>query len=152
MTTQIFETTVQRADWDRLFIPVPFEPIGLWGQQDRFYVAGTINDMPYRGSLRSRNGQHGLMVSDVFREQAGIQAGDVVRVSIAPGEAVLDDLPVDFQDDLRMNPDAKRQFDDLSLLEQNIYIDWIDTAAANYTRQQRIQAAVDLLMAGTRRP
>src|SRR5690348_7895710 len=60
-------------------VVVPLDVRALWGEA-RPPVRGTVNGLPYRSRLSVYGGETMLGLTNAFRAQAGIAAGDEVEV------------------------------------------------------------------------
>jgi Domain of unknown function (DUF1905) len=56
MTRQSSASTVVQADGGHVRIPIPFDPREAWGVSRWYYVQGTLNGTPFRGSMGARDG------------------------------------------------------------------------------------------------
>ncbi|MFC0678120.1 DUF1905 domain-containing protein [Lysobacter korlensis] len=81
---QEFTTTLLERDNGVVYAVVPFDPREVWGKRVRHYIAGTLNDQPYEGSLGTRGGVWFFPINKAARERIGLRAGDDVRVRIEP--------------------------------------------------------------------
>jgi uncharacterized protein YdeI (YjbR/CyaY-like superfamily) len=59
-------------------------------------------------------------------------------------------LPPDLSEALDGSPAAKAFFEQLSYTHQKEYVQWIEEAKREETRQRRVQGTVDLLLKGER--
>ena len=85
-----FTTRLIRTERGHVRAPLPFDPRERWGRKPRHYVTGTIAGAAFSGSVGfSANGAF-LVLSKVFRDAAGIDAGDDVEVAIQPVAAAED--------------------------------------------------------------
>jgi hypothetical protein len=131
---------------------VPLDARKLWGEA-RPPVAGTVNGVPFRSRLMVYGGQTVLGLTNAFREQARIAAGDKVEVVID-----RDDVPreVDVPDELRRaldgDPTARAAFDALAFTHRREYAEWVGEAKREDTRLRRSAKALELLREGTKTP
>ena len=79
-----FETKLVVTDRGHVRAPLPFDPRARWGRKPRHYVRGTVEGAPFSGSVGFAAGGGFLVLSRAFREAAGVNAGDTVRVVIEP--------------------------------------------------------------------
>ena len=80
-----FEAIVQK-EGKFTFVAIPFSPREAWGAKPRYYVTGTINDLPVRGTLGALEQDYFLRLSADWRKKSGIEPGDNVVVRLAPEE------------------------------------------------------------------
>jgi len=71
-----FTAKVEVGERGRVFINIPFDPHAEWGKKTRHYVRGTIQDVPYSGSLGIRGSAFMPLAKEV-REKANISLGDM---------------------------------------------------------------------------
>src|SRR4051794_6322900 len=101
---QTFETVLQKHDkLDATGIVVPFDVRAVFGAK-RVPVKATINGQVYRGSVVVMSGKYMLGIPKVFREKAGIAAGDNIVVTIEHDtEERTVDVPADLAAALKEN-------------------------------------------------
>ncbi|WP_158289623.1 YdeI/OmpD-associated family protein [Paenibacillus flagellatus] len=132
------------------YVKVPFSVEQAYGTKGQFKVKGTVNGVPLRGSLMPNgDGTHYLVVNRSVREEAGVTAGDVVRVEL---EADLDERTVDVPGDLLAALDANEAaaafFVKLSYSHRKEYVEWIVSAKKDETRIRRIGQAIEMMAQG----
>ena len=132
------------------FVQIPFDVVGTYGARGQLKVKGTVNDVPIRASLMPNgNGTHYMVVNQSVRDEAGVTAGDAVRVTIEPDtDERTVDVPEDFQEALGANVEAFGFFEKLSYSHRKEYVEWIMSAKKEETRARRIGQAVDMLAKG----
>jgi len=79
---EIFEATVQR-EGSFTFVAIPFLPRDVWGARPRYYVMGTINDIPVRGTLGALGQEYFLRLGAVWLRDSGIEPGANVTVRLS---------------------------------------------------------------------
>ena len=79
-----FETTLVQTERGHVRAPLPFDPRKMWGRKTRHYVRGTVAGAEFSGSVGFSAEGAFLVLSRAFRDAAGIQAGDSIRVVIEP--------------------------------------------------------------------
>jgi Bacteriocin-protection, YdeI or OmpD-Associated/Domain of unknown function (DUF1905) len=133
-------------------VVVPLDARALWGEA-RPPVAGTINGVPFRSRLMVYGGQTVLGLTNAFRAQAGITAGDEVEVVIDRDDAPRE---VEVPDELRAALDgdeiARAAFDALSFTHRREYANWVAEAKREETRLRRAARAIEMLREGTKTP
>ena len=127
-------------------IKIPFSVQEVFNTRARLPVRGTINGFPFRGSIFPYGGVYYLGVTRALREDAGVQAGDLVTVVLE-----LDTVPriitppPDFIVALAANPAAQATWERLSYTHRKEHVQAIEAAKQPATRARRIaQAIVDL--------
>ena len=71
------------------FVEIPFLPKEIWGAKPRYYVTGTINDIPVRGTLGAFGQDHFLRLSATWLKDSGIKIGTNVLVKLSIDERRL---------------------------------------------------------------
>jgi hypothetical protein len=79
---EIFEATVQKEGKFK-FIRIPFSPKEVWGVRPRYYVSGTINDIPVRGTLGALGQEYFLRLSSAWLKDSGIELNSNVLVRLS---------------------------------------------------------------------
>ena len=79
---EIFEATVQR-EGRFTFVAIPFSPRDVWGARPRYYVTGTINDIPARGTLGAFKQEYFLRLGAVWLQESGIEYGESVTARLS---------------------------------------------------------------------
>jgi hypothetical protein len=133
----------------RAYVSLPFDPAEVWGARGRYYVAGTINGMKFRGRLDESGKGHFLPLGPAYRRDSGLQPGDVVDVVIVDEHPPRDGLATDVSAALDAEPEAGEFFDSLASFYRKNYLRWIDaTKRRPDVREARIAEFVELLKAG----
>lgn len=117
-------------------------------------VEGTINGFPFVATLEpDGQGSHLLRVDRKMQGGAGVRAGDVVTLAIAPArEEPEPRVPADLQKALAAAPKARALWSDITPKARRDWIHWIATAKRSETRTSRIEKTCTMLVAGKRRP
>lgn len=144
-----FRATIDGTEKGRAYVALPFDPAALWGDRGRYYVAGTVNGMKFRGRLDQSGKGHFLPLGAAWRNCAGLQPGDPVEVVIGDEHPPREGLAPDVAAALDADPEAGRFFDALASFYRKNYVRWIDaTRRRPEVRAQRIAELVHLLKAG----
>jgi hypothetical protein len=80
---KIFQAAVQ-SEGKFTFVAIPFSPRDVWGAKPRYYVTGTINDSPVRGTLGALGQDYFLRLSAPWIRDSGIEPGEIVIVKLSP--------------------------------------------------------------------
>jgi bifunctional DNA-binding transcriptional regulator/antitoxin component of YhaV-PrlF toxin-antitoxin module len=140
-------TLTREPDSAATFITIPFDVRTVWGTHARVPVKGTINGVPFRGSISPFGGVHYLGVNRDLRELVGIKAGEVVEVEIlVDTDPRVIVPPDDFQAALNANPGAQVRWKKLSYSHQREHVEAIEAAKKPDTRQKRIAESIDRLL------
>ena len=144
-----FRATVEASGKTTTGIEVPDRIVEQLGGGKRPKVSVTINGKTYRSSVAPMGGRYLVGVSAANRELTGVAAGDVVEVTLALDDAPRQvDVPADFAKALAAAPEAKRFFEGLSFSQQRWFVDPINDAKTEATRQRRIDKAIERLASG----
>jgi len=147
-----FRTTLLQNSKTATGIPVPADVMDALAAGRAPKVAVTINGYTYRSSVATVNGGPMIGVSEAVRAATGVRGGDQIEVDV-----VLDTAPrtVTVPDDLAAaldaEPAARRTFDGLSYSNQRFWVEPIEAAKSDETRQRRIEKAVATLREGRAR-
>lgn len=144
-----FRTKIQQHGKTAAGIEVPAKVVAALGSSKRPPVRATINGFTYRTSVASMGGKFMLGVPPVFREGAGVAAGDTVDVDLElDTEAREVAIPPDFTSALGRNADAKRSFEGLTYSNKRRLVISIEAIKSPETRQRRIAKTIDQLKEG----
>jgi hypothetical protein len=117
-------------------------------------IEGTIDGVPFEAVLEP-DGQksHWLKVDRKLSDAAGVEAGDVVSVEIAPAaEEPEPTVPPDLRAALATaEPKARALWEDITPIARRDWIQWITSAKQPETRTRRVKNACSMLAAGKRR-
>lgn len=116
-------------------------------------VEGTLAGQPFTATLApDGQGSHWLKVDKALRERAGVAAGDVVALQIAPvAQEPEPRVPADLRGALAAHPAAKAQWAGITPVARRDWIHWITSGKKAETRARRIATACDMLASGKRR-
>ena len=144
MTTKTtFTTTVTQAEGvNATGLPVPAEAVAALGTKKRPPVKVTLNDYTYSSTVAAYGDVFMLPLAAEHRTAAGVQAGDVVEVTLE-----LDSEPrtVEVPDDLAAalaEAGASEAFGRLAYSTRKEHVRQVETAKAAETRQRRIDKIV----------
>jgi len=152
MTSYNFNAILRRPEgvgtWTYLDIPVDVS--ATFGVKGQVKVKGTINGQPFRSSaLPHGDGTHYLVVGQPIRNALGVTQGDTVQVTLEfDHEARRVSIPDDLARALEANPQAKLAFDTLPYSHKKQYIEWIEGARKEITRQSRLAKTIERLPQG----
>ncbi|WP_339317492.1 YdeI/OmpD-associated family protein [Paenibacillus sp. FSL R10-2734] len=147
-----FEAKLVRPDangsWTYLNVPLDTEEI--FETKSRVQVKGSVNGIPYRGTLMPHgNGKHFMVVKKELRDLAKAQPGDTVRVTMEQDYQLREvEAPEDFLDALSAHEQAEAYFNSLAYSYQKEYVAWIEGAKRPETRASRIEKSVSKLAEG----
>ena len=143
--------TAKGGSWT--FLTLPKNASAKLPSRGMTTVEGTLNGFPFRATLEP-DGQrsHWLKVDQKMREAAGVDAGEVVTLEIAPaGEELEAKVPADLRKALAAAPKARALWSNITPIARRDWIQWIVSAKQPETRARRINNACSMLAAGKRR-
>ena len=144
-----FQAVIEDEGSGGAFVTIPFDVEQAFGKK-RVKIKATIDGQPYRGSLVRMGSQcHLLLIRKEIRLKIGKSFGDVVEVTV---EEDTEPRTVAAQPDLLAalegHPQARAFFEQLSYTHQKEYVEWIEEARRDETRQARIARTVEMLEQG----
>lgn len=142
---QTFETVLEKHEnLDATGITIPFDVEKEFGGK-RVPVKAWINGAEYRGSIFRMGGKYMMAVPKVFREAAGIKAGEKITVTVEKdtGKRTVE-APADLAEALE-KAGLTESFSKLSYTHQKEAVRSIQEAKRAETRLNRIKKAVDAL-------
>jgi hypothetical protein len=141
-----FEAVLQ-TEGPGTFVEVPLDVPALFGRA-RAPVEVTINGYRFRSTVAVYGGRYFLPVKRAVREAAGVAAGDLVVVEVAPDSAPREVVvPSDLAAALAADPAAAAAFERLSYTHRREYVEWLGEARRSETRQRRVDETVARLRA-----
>lgn len=144
-----FTAVIQNAGGGGAFVEVPFDVEEAFGSK-RPKIKALIGGVPYRGLLvRMGSECHMLLILKSIREQIGKTFGDEVTVSVeADTEPRVIEIPAELKKAFKTEKEAKAFYDKLSYTHQREYVNWINEAKKEETRQNRIAKTIEMLKEG----
>ena len=145
----IFTAVIQNAGGGGAFVEVPFDVEAAFGSK-KPKVLAFIDGVPYRGTLvRMGTECHLLLILKSIREQIGKTFGDTVKVSVeADTELRVIEVPPELKKLFKTEKEAKASFEKLSYSHQREYVQWINEAKRDETRQARLLKTIEMLKKG----
>jgi hypothetical protein len=145
--------TAKAVTWT--FLTLPKEASAKLPSRGMTSVEGAFNGLAFRATLEpDGQGGHWLKVDRKLRAAAGVEAGDVVALEIAPvAEEPEPRVPADLRKALAAaHPKARAVWSDITPVARRDWIQWIQSAKREETRLKRIENGCDMLAKGKRRP
>jgi hypothetical protein len=144
-----FRTTILGAGKTAAGIEIPPEVVEALGTSRKPPVRVTINGHTFRSSVATMDGRFMVGVSNDFRREAGVSAGDVVDIDIELDTEKREVIvPPDLAAALAADEVAQRFFDGLSYSNKRRIVMPIDDAKTAETRERRIATSVAKLHEG----
>jgi hypothetical protein len=149
MQTHEFTAVIEAGAGGGAYVAIPFDVEAAFGAL-RVPVTATFDGEPYRGTLvRMGTPCHVLGIRKAIRDRIGKTVGDEVRVTLERDtQERTVAVPPDLADALAAVPVAAAFFGQLSYTHRREYVDWIEEAKREETRNRRITRTVEMLLAG----
>jgi hypothetical protein len=154
-TAKLLRPKAATSAWT--FLMLPSEASARLPSRGMVSVDGTLNGHPLNATLEpDGQGGHWLKVVRKLRDAAGAEAGDLVRLEVAPvspREQPEPKVPADVRRALAAAPAAaRRAWSDVTPAARRDWVHWIVSGKRAETRALRIAKACDMLAKGKRRP
>ncbi len=147
-----FRTTLQLAGKTATGIEVPREVVEGLGAGKKPPVRVTIRGHTIRTTVASRGDRYLVGVSAENRAAAGVAAGDELDVDIElDAEPREIEVPPALAAELAGDAKAREFFDALTHSQKRWYVEPIDQAKKDQTRERRIAKAMAMLREGRKR-
>ncbi len=144
-----FTATIQNAGGGGAFVEIPFDVEKAFGSK-KPKVKAMIEGVPYRGVLvRMGTEHHILIILKAIREQIGKTFGDKINITVEADTAPrLVEVPAELKQAFKAEKEAKSFFEKLAYTHQREYVNWINEAKRDETRQVRILKTIEMLKKG----
>ena len=141
----------ENADWT--FLVLPAKASAQLPTRSMVTVAGEFAGQPFQATLApDGEGSHWFKIDAALRKAAGVDAGDIVALEIAPvAREPEPDVPADLRKALAAHPAAQATWRDITPVARRDWIHWVTSGKKAETRVKRIAVACDKLAAGQRR-
>ena len=115
-------------------------------------VRVTVNGKTFAMRIGRRGGESLLGFSRATREQAGVEIGETVELTIVLDETERTvDIPEDLASALAADPEARRAFDDLAYSHRKEFARWVADAKRTETRERRVAETLGMVREGRTR-
>lgn len=143
---QTFETVLEKHEnMDATGITIPFDVEKVFGAK-RVPVIVTINGAKHLSTIVRMGEKYVVGVPKIFREAAGVKAGDVIKVTLEKDTAKRTvEIPKDFADKLKEN-NLTDVFEKMSYTHRKEYVNAINDAKKEETRNRRIEKNIEQLI------
>ena len=140
-----FETVLEKHEnMEATGITIPFDVEAVFGQK-RVPVKVWINDAEYRTTVMPMGGRYMMAVPKVFRDAAGIKAGETITVTMEKDtEKRAVEVPQDLAAALESSG-LSEVFSKMSFTHQKEYVNSINDAKREETRVRRIEKTIEML-------
>ena len=144
-----FRAVIEDAGNGGAFVTIPFDVEKVF-EKKQVKVKSTIAGEMYLGSLVRMGGDcHVLGVRKEILEKAGKTFGDEIEVEIEEDTERREvSIPQDLKQALEDDPEAGDIFSQLSYTHQKEYVQWIEEAKRDKTRQRRVAQTIEMLKQG----
>jgi bifunctional DNA-binding transcriptional regulator/antitoxin component of YhaV-PrlF toxin-antitoxin module len=146
VTKQTIKVKLEKHEkLDATGITIPFDVEAEFGAK-RVPVKATVNGAEYRGSIVRMSGKYMLGIPKVFREAAGIKAGDniVVTLEVDKGERTVV-VPSDLAKELKKDKALSEAWDKLSYTIRKENARSLEEAKQPETRARRLEKTLAML-------
>lgn len=144
MSTRRFRAKLGSAGHP-LFVIVPFNVRKEFGKA-RPAVKVSVNGYSYRSTIGVYGGKYYLPVRSDYREAAGVKAGDIVEVTIAPDTEIRKvEVPPELSAALAQDRHAQECWERLSYTNKKEHANAIFTAKKPETRARRLESTLKAL-------
>jgi hypothetical protein len=139
-----YTTTITKDDKvNATGIPVPAEVVAAFDAGKRPRVIVYIGGHSYRSTVAAYGDVFMLPLALEHRQAAGVEAGDVVEITLELDTAPRTvDVPDDLAAALAARPGLREAFDALSYTARKEHVRQVESAKAAETRQRRIEKIV----------
>jgi Bacteriocin-protection, YdeI or OmpD-Associated len=149
MTQTMTFTAVARArSRGGITVPLPFDPASVWGERDRYCLAGWIEHYPMRAVVAGGSAEPVMELGPSWCRDPRVGAGATLSVRLHPEGPQLETISLDLADAIRADPTARRFFETLATHYRKDFVRWVDSAKRPETRSRRISEVVAALTAG----
>jgi len=132
-------------------VAVPEDVAAAAGLRYADRVRGTVNGVPYRSALVRYSGVFHLGLPRAALDEAGVDEGDEVEVTLALDDEPLptDAVPDDLAAALDGQPGARQAFGRLSPAHRRMQVKLVTEARQAETRARRVARVVEAILRGT---
>ena len=139
------------ANW--AFLVLPQAASRKLPSRSQVSVDGTFGSAPLQATLEpDGQGSHWLKVEHVLLDAAGVAAGDMVALDVAPVTVEPEPVvPSDLREALDAHPEAMATWNDITPRARRDWIQWMTSGKKAETRVKRVATGCDMLASGKRR-
>jgi len=130
------------------FISVPLDVKAIFGKA-RVPVRGTVNGFPFRSTVMPSQGKNWIQFNKQLQEGAKARLGDTVKVMLeADDQPRTVKVPAYLARTLGKDKKARAAYEKLAYSHKKRFVDWVEDAKSDETRQRRIEKMTAMLLAG----
>lgn len=143
---QTFETVLEKHEnMEATGITIPFDVETVFGAK-RVPVKVWVNGAQYRSTIMRMGGKYMMAVPKVFRDAAGIKAGETITVTMEKdSEKRTVEVPKDLAEALE-KANLVEIFATMSYTHQKEYVNAVNDAKREETRVRRIEKTIEELI------
>jgi bifunctional DNA-binding transcriptional regulator/antitoxin component of YhaV-PrlF toxin-antitoxin module len=142
--------TVQLEKHDKMEatgITIPFDVEAVFGSK-RVPVKAVVNGAEYRGTIVRMGGKYMLGIPKVFREAAGVSAGDNIVVTLEKDTAERTvEIPADLARELKKDSSLQEAWEKLSYTIRKENVRSLEEAKQPETRARRLEKTLEIIKA-----
>jgi hypothetical protein len=141
-----FDAVIENAGGGGAYVKIPFDVNEVFGKK-RVQVQATFDGTPYRGLLvRMGEPWHILIILKNVREKIGKSFGDTVHVTVQEdNDPRVIEIPPALAELFEQEPEALAFFDSLAYSHRREYVNWINEAKQESTREKRLAKTIEML-------
>ena len=125
---------------------LPFDSREVWGKA-RVPVKVTINGYTWRSTVANMRGCQYIVVNAEARRNAGVKAGDVVTVTLAP-DTEQRNIEVPMALRTALGRELAHKLDTLAFTHKKEFVHWYTEAKKEDTRARRVARMKQMLASG----
>jgi bifunctional DNA-binding transcriptional regulator/antitoxin component of YhaV-PrlF toxin-antitoxin module len=128
-------------------ITIPFDVEAVFGSK-RVPVKAVVNGAEYRGTIVRMGGKYMLGIPKVFREAAGVSAGDNIVVTLEKDTAERTvEIPADLARELKKDSSLQEAWEKLSYTIRKENVRSLEEAKQPETRARRLEKTLEIIWA-----
>lgn len=117
------------------------------------HIEGIIDGFPFRAPVIQTQDGPAIQLTQAILKAINAQPGDEVSMEITRiGDEPEVRMPKDWSRAVHSSPNAAELWHEITPMARREWIRWIASARQEKTRQSRIEAGIDMLEKGKRRP
>ena len=142
-----FEAEIKKHEGkDATYIEIPLDVEQEFGAK-RVKVKAKFDNIDYRGSIVKMGLPcYMIGITKEIRNKIGKTHGEIISVEIEKDEEErVIELPVEFEEKLKINENAYKFYESLSYSQKRKYFQWITSAKREETKIKRMEEAIEKL-------
>ena len=128
------------------YFTLPFDTREVWGRA-KVPVRVTINGYTWRSTVGNRDGRQYIVVNADARRNAGVNAGDVVTITLEP-DTERREIEVPTPLKRALGTKFTQKLNGLSFTHKKEFVVWYSEAKKEDTRARRVEKMKQMLSAG----